>query len=74
MYEDEDGGTWLDLNSSYYGELDYFFSYKGEEEAPMKWLYLDFETLNTPCQSVGLKCEKVMDGEHFDYLARITLI
>ncbi len=72
MYEDEDGGTWLDLNSGYIGELDYFFSYKGEEEAPMKWLYLDFETLNTACQTVGLKCEKVLDGEHFDYLARIT--
>lgn len=72
MYEDEDGGTWLDLNSDYYGELDYFFSYKGEEEAPMKWLYLDFETLKTACQTIGLNCEKVMDGEHFDYLARIS--
>ncbi|MCB0398153.1 MAG: class I SAM-dependent methyltransferase [Winogradskyella sp.] len=72
MYEDEDGGTWLDLNSGYYGELDYFLSYKGEEEAPMKWLYLDFETLKTACHTVGLKCENVMDGEHFDYLAKLT--
>lgn len=39
MYEDEDGGYWMDMNSSYYGELDYFLSYKGEKEAPMKWLY-----------------------------------
>ncbi|GAB4163353.1 MAG: methyltransferase domain-containing protein [Winogradskyella sp.] len=72
MYEDEDGGTWLDLNSGYYGELDYFLSYNGEEEAPMKWLYLDFETLKTACHTVGLKCENVMDGEHFDYLAKIN--
>ena len=71
MYEDEDGGMWLDLNQGYPGELDYFLSYKGEKEAPMKWLYLDFETLKTACMTVGLKCEKVMDGEHFDYLARI---
>ncbi|MBC3844811.1 methyltransferase domain-containing protein [Winogradskyella echinorum] len=56
----------------YFGELNYFISYKGEQEAPMKWLYIDFETLNTACQTVGLKCEKVMDGEHFDYLARIS--
>ncbi|MUU79641.1 class I SAM-dependent methyltransferase [Winogradskyella endarachnes] len=73
MYQDEDGGQWLDLNQGYPGELDYYLSYKGEKEAAMKWLYLDFETLKTACLTVGLKCEKVMDGEHFDYLARITL-
>jgi SAM-dependent methyltransferase len=72
MYEDEDGGSWIDLNSRYPGELDYFLSYKGENEVPMKWLYLDFETLKTACLTVGLKCEKVMDGTHFDYLARIS--
>jgi len=71
MYMDEDGGTWLDLSSNYAGELDYFISYKGEEETPMKWLYLDFETLKTACLTVGLQCEKVMEGAHFDYLARI---
>lgn len=73
MYEDEDGGTWLDLNTGYPGELDYYLSYKGEKEVPMKWLYIDFNTLKTACLTVGLQCEKVMDGEHFDYLARITL-
>ena len=54
MYEDEDGGYWMDMNSSYYGELDYFLSYKGEKEAPMKWLYLDFETLKLACETLGL--------------------
>ncbi|WP_298498858.1 methyltransferase domain-containing protein [uncultured Algibacter sp.] len=73
MYEDEDGGYWMDMNSSYYGELDYFLSYKGEKESPMKWLYLDFETLKLACESVGLQCELVMEGEHFDYLAQLSL-
>ncbi len=58
--------------SRYYGELDYYISYKGEEEVPMKWLYLDFDTLKTACSTAGLQCEKVMDGEHFDYLARLS--
>ncbi len=71
MYEDEDGGYWMDMNSSYYGELDYFLSYKGEKEAAMKWLYLDFEALKLACETVGLKCELVFEGAHFDYLARI---
>lgn len=72
MYEDEDGGLWIDTNANYYGELDYFLSYKDEDENPMKWLYLDFDTLKTACDTVGLKCEKIMDGAHFDYLARLS--
>ena len=73
MYEDEDGGIWLNINSNYPGELDYFLSYKGEKEESMKWLYLDFEMLKTACLTVGLQCEKVLDGDHFDYLAKLTL-
>lgn len=72
MYEDEDGGIWMDANSNYHGELDYFLSYRGEKELPMKWLYLDFNTLNLACETVGLKCELVLEGDHFDYLARLT--
>ncbi|NMH88024.1 class I SAM-dependent methyltransferase [Flavivirga algicola] len=72
MYEDEDGGLWIDTNSCYYGELDYFLSYKGEKETPMKWLYLDFNTLCLASESVGLKCELIIEGEHFDYLARLS--
>lgn len=73
MYEDEDGGLWIDTNALYYGELDYFLSYKGEKEAPMKWLYLDFETLKLACETVGLTCELVLEGNHFDYLAQLSL-
>ncbi|MFD2824131.1 class I SAM-dependent methyltransferase [Lacinutrix iliipiscaria] len=73
MYEDEDGGLWIDMNTNYYGELDYFLSYKGEKEEPMKWLYLDFNTLLTVCLSVGLDCELIEEGEHFDYLAKLSI-
>ena len=71
MYEDEDGGFWMDTNANYYGELDYFLSYKGENEVPIKWLYLDFDTLKLACETVGLQCELVMNGDHFDYLAQL---
>ncbi len=71
MYEDDDGGFWIDTNANYYGELDYFLSYKGKKEVPMKWLYLDFDTLKLACETVGLHCERILDGEHFDYLARL---
>ncbi len=60
-------------DGNYYGELDYFLRYKGETETPLKWLYLDFETLRQTCVSIGLNCDKVMDGNHFDYLARLSI-
>lgn len=72
MYEDDDGGYWLDLNANYYGELDYYLSYKGKSEVPMKWLYLDFNTLKLACTSVGLNCNLIAKGSHYDYLARLS--
>ena len=71
MYEDEDGGYWQDLNANYYGELDYMLSYKGENATLTTWLYLDFETLMNASEEAGLTCELVMEGDHYDYLARI---
>lgn len=73
MYEDDDGGLWIDSHANYYGELDYYLSYKGEDEKPMKWLYLDYDTLNSACKMAGLQCDLVMEGEHFDYLAKLTV-
>lgn len=72
MYQDDDGGFWHDTSANYYGELDYYLSYKNEKEVPLKWLYLDFNTLQKACLACGLLCETILDGEHNDYLARIT--
>ncbi len=73
MYEDDDGGLWIDTNANYYGELDYFLSYKGEDEVPMKWLYIDFDRLQLACETAGMQCEIILKGDHFDYLAKIVL-
>ncbi|WP_347922389.1 class I SAM-dependent methyltransferase [Pontimicrobium sp. SW4] len=72
MYEDDDGGIWIDANSDYYGELEYHITYKGETES-FTWMYLDFDNLKTACAIVGLQCELVLEGEHYDFLARITI-
>lgn len=72
MYEDEDGGYWINAHANYYGELDYYLSYKGEDETPFKMLYLDFDTLKKACKIVGLKCELILEGEHYDYLAKLS--
>lgn len=71
MYETDDGGLWVDLNADYYGELDYTVNYKGEEDT-FTWMYLDFDNLKFACELVGLKCDLVLEGEHYDFLARLT--
>ena len=75
MYEDDSAsGSYFEVlktQRTYYGELDYYLSYKGEDELPINWLYLDFDTLKAACTNVGLTCEFILEGTHFDYLARL---
>ena len=71
--EDDDGGKWIPTNTDYYGELEYTMSYKGEKTAPFYWLYLDFNTLQNIAVANGFKCELVLEGAHYDYLARLSL-
>ncbi len=70
--EDEDGGHWIP-SDSYYGELVFTVTYKGEQEVPFPWLYLDFNTLRNAAHANGLQCELVTEGAHFDYLAKLYL-
>ncbi|WP_294215151.1 class I SAM-dependent methyltransferase [uncultured Chryseobacterium sp.] len=67
---DEDGGVYIPAEG-YYGELDYIVHYKGESEDPIKWLYLDFNTLKNAAEHNGFKIEKVMQEED-SYLAKLT--
>lgn len=72
LYENEDGSFDIDLMGPYYGEVDYQMSYKGKRGEPFMWLYSDFGLLSSAAAQAGLKCELVAEGEHYDYLARIT--
>ena len=71
--EDEDGGKWIPSGTDYYGEIVFTVSYKNETEEPFDWLYLDYNTLQNAAHANGLNCELVMEGGHYDYLARLTL-
>ena len=72
MYDhDEDGGVLVPA-TGYYGELDYYLHYKGESELPMKWLYLDFDTLENAAIANGFKIKKEKQLED-SYLAQLTL-
>lgn len=69
--EDDDGGKWIPSEKEYYGEVVFNISYKGEDEDAFDWLYLDYNTLQNAAVANGLQCELVLEGEHFDYLARL---
>ncbi|MBE8727140.1 class I SAM-dependent methyltransferase [Flavobacterium hungaricum] len=71
--EDEDGGKWIPSDNDYYGELVFNISYKGEKEDSFDWLYLDYNTLQNVAISNGLTCELITEGEHFDYLAKLSI-
>ena len=70
---DEDGGVWVDSSKGYYGELTYRLSYKGETSKDFPWLYLDFDSLYLEAAKNGFHCEQVFEGQHFDYLAKLSL-
>jgi SAM-dependent methyltransferase len=70
--EDEDGGKWIPGDTDYYGELEFKISYKGEMEKPFDWMYIDFNTLQNAALANGLACELLVEGDHFDYLARLS--
>lgn len=71
--KDEDGGIWMDLSKGYYGEVSFEMSYKDLRSAPFVWLYLDFQTLHLAASKNGFICELLHQGEHYDYLARLTM-
>ena len=70
--EGEDGGRWIP-SDGYYGELTFTVKYKGETEETFPWLYLDYNTLQNACFDNGLQCELVLEGVHFDYLAKLSI-
>ena len=72
--EDEDGGKWIPTDVDYYGEVIFDIAYKGEKEASFDWMYIDYNTLQNAAVANGLLCELILEGEHFDYLAKLTKI
>ena len=61
-----------DESGSYYGDILFSVYYDGGFEPPFPWVYVDYENLQQAASRCGLKAEKIMDGPHFDYLARLT--
>lgn len=81
LFEEEDGSLMIDLADDYYGQLDYQMEYVGAVDKslegikgePFDWLYLDFGSLAFYAEEYGFNAVLVAEGEHYDYLAKLTL-
>ena len=56
----------------YYGEHSFQMQYKDTIGEPFNWLYIDADTLKERAARSGYAVEVVAEGEHYDYLAKIT--
>ncbi len=73
MFEtDDDGGYWIPEDIAYYGEVRFTMEYKNHKSDEFPWLYIDFNTLQRAADYNGLSCELVFEGDHYEYLARLT--
>lgn len=73
LFEEEDGSFSIDLAAGYYGEVDFQMQYGSMKGEPFDWLYIDFQTLSYYAAENGFCAELVMEGDHYDYLARLSL-
>ncbi|WP_029596892.1 class I SAM-dependent methyltransferase [Flavobacterium sp. ACAM 123] len=71
--DDEDGGKWIPSDNEYYGEVVFNIAYKGEKEKPFNWMYIDYNTLQNAAFAHGLQAELILEGEHYDYLAKLSI-
>ena len=72
VFETEDGIIELPDDMGYYGEHSFRMQYKDTIGEPFNWLYIDADTLKQKAERCGYAVEVVAEGEHYDYLARIT--
>jgi SAM-dependent methyltransferase len=71
MFDQDNDGHYLIPADNYYGELSFAISYKKQTQEPFNWLYLDYNTLQNMAHNNGLHCELILEGDHYDYLARL---
>ena len=72
LFEESDGSMYIDLNGSYYGEMSFEMEYKGIKSDRFPWVYVAYDILKMHAEENDFHCELIMEGEHYDYLARLS--
>lgn len=72
MFEDENG--FFEFSEDYYyGEVQFTMTYKKQTTPKFNWLYLGFDKLHLYTHRTGLKCQKIIEGSHYEYLAKLSV-
>ena len=53
--------------------MEYKLSYKSIETDWFNWLFLDKDNLKEEAKLHGFNCDIIYEGEHYDYLAKLTV-
>jgi len=72
LYEDDEGGYWIDLNAGYYGDFKFQMKYKDHTSDWFDWLYVDYDKLRETAEKIGLNVE-LLHEEDGQYLVELTI-
>lgn len=72
MFEDEEGEIDIPISENYYGEVQFHMEYEDQRSPKFDWLYIDYNKLETYAAEAGLNCELIYEGEHYDFLVRLS--
>jgi SAM-dependent methyltransferase len=72
LFLEDDGSILINLNDKYYGEVAYRMSYDNQEGRRFPWLFIDDQLLGYYAEQNGFYFERLAQGDHYDYLARLT--
>lgn len=72
VFEDEDGVFIPPPGAPYYGEVEFRMVYRHIRGPRFPWLYIDFDTLAHHASQNGFTATRLLNGPHYDYLARLT--
>lgn len=64
----------LQKNQPYYGIIHYQMSFGNATGEPFDWLYIDFPRLQKHARVFGFTAEKLAEGPHHEYLAKLTKV
>ena len=71
--EEDDGGIWVPGDLMYYGDVEYTFLYDGQKSPDFAWLFVDPVRLEEAARDCGFEFQLLLEGPHYDYLARLEL-
>lgn len=70
LFDETPEGEKIIPANHYYGELEYGLLYKNNTQT-FPWLYIDYDLLSHTAYQVGFKSTLILEGENWDYLARL---